>query len=706
MVFGSRLINSICVVYVAITSGYVYNLFNPPRCTSKCTGPLFTATELETADLYVFVSDLDMGRFREESYTGLPPVDLARAAARVHREYVRGSTSEVAAEGAREVQQVGIGAHIKFATVVRDLALRKMPVGSVQWQQRLRLPVFASTRRENVTLHGLFFLCPQGRPLDPDRYPIEVPTWRDFEESVLFATVPLTKHAPRTGSSGYVNLLDNSSSIPRSAEKPEARVVSHWKFSSHPLRLRLVAPLLAVPRDVVFLHPDGQRLWLQRVNPHFFSPPAVEDMEHPPAESAGSGALRGLVQATRSNPYQLHRRLGHFERSMVDRHTQERVGTLVHRPYFYVDDWTVLRRQLMMLSENMSYPDPSVALHLSVVSLGRMRAYKMADLAFKYMLELHVLSDGDLDELRRYMSDEYMFRFLLMQAIGLAHTVLSFMAFKNDVGFWKGRESVAGLSSRTVIFNAFASLIIFLYLMDYSTSIFVLGTTLGGTCVDFWKVLKILKIRRKRSDTSSGFLAWLGLERGSYNVSEKRTASLDATAMDMLTLAISPLVVGFALYSLVYDRHKSWYSWVVESLANGIYVFGFIFMTPQLFINYKLKSTAHLPWKVMCYKFFSTFIDDVFSFLVAMPTSHRVACFRDDIVFFIFLYQRWLYPVDPTRANEYGYAYDDGDDTNKISGENETPEAHGSQQEQDSGATNCRSAEQQQQTADQQSEVS
>ena len=31
---------------------------------------------------------------------------------------------------------------------------------------------------------------------------------------------------------------------------------------------------------------------------------------------------------------------------------------------------------------------------------------------------------------------------------------------------------------------------------------------------------------------------------------------------------------------------------------------------------------------------------------------------RDDVVFFIFLYQRWLYPVDKKRANEFGIAYE------------------------------------------------
>jgi hypothetical protein len=36
-----------------------------------------------------------------------------------------------------------------------------------------------------------------------------------------------------------------------------------------------------------------------------------------------------------------------------------------------------------------------------------------------------------------------------------------------------------------------------------------------------------------------------------------------------------------------------------------------------------------------------------------------LACFRDDIVFFIFLYQRYLYPVDKTRVNEFGEAFDE-----------------------------------------------
>jgi hypothetical protein len=33
---------------------------------------------------------------------------------------------------------------------------------------------------------------------------------------------------------------------------------------------------------------------------------------------------------------------------------------------------------------------------------------------------------------------------------------------------------------------------------------------------------------------------------------------------------------------------------------------------------------------------------------------HRLACLRDDVIFFIFCYQRYKYKTDYTRVNEFG----------------------------------------------------
>ena len=117
------------------------------------------------------------------------------------------------------------------------------------------------------------------------------------------------------------------------------------------------------------------------------------------------------------------------------------------------------------------------------------------------------------------------------------------------------------------------------------------------------------------------------LQIGSRTEQEAATDGFDTQAMKWLGWLMVPLCVGGAVYryvfhtslslffesftvltfsgfhcSLLFVPHKSWYSWCVESLANGVYAFGFLFMLPQLFVNYKLKSVAHLPWRAFMYK--------------------------------------------------------------------------------------------------------
>lgn len=83
---------------------------------------------------------------------------------------------------------------------------------------------------------------------------------------------------------------------------------------------------------------------------------------------------------------------------------------------------------------------------------------------------------------------------------------------------------------------------------------------------------------------------------------------------------------------------------------------------PSLYINYRLKSVAHMPARAMTYKFLNTFIDDLFAFTIKMPTLHRLATLRDDVIFFVYLYQAWAYKVDYSRVNEFGQGPDEEDD--------------------------------------------
>ena len=56
--------------------------------------------------------------------------------------------------------------------------------------------------------------------------------------------------------------------------------------------------------------------------------------------------------------------------------------------------------------------------------------------------------------------------------------------------------------------------------------------------------------------------------------------------------------------------------------------FGFLAMTPQLWVNYRLKSVAALPAKQFVYKLLNSIIDDMFAFVIKMPLLHRLSVFR------------------------------------------------------------------------------
>ncbi|XP_018335720.1 cleft lip and palate transmembrane protein 1-like protein [Agrilus planipennis] len=281
-------------------------------------------------------------------------------------------------------------------------------------------------------------------------------------------------------------------------------------------------------------------------------------------------------------------------------------------------------------------------------SFGKLRFLLQIEATLHQFLKLG-FTQKDLDEVKGVFADTNLYLLCATMFVGSIHLLFDFLSFKNDVRFWKSKTSMAGLSTKAVLWRAFSQTIIFLFLLDQGTSLLVLIPSGIATVIEFWKLKKVFKAT----------VIWEnGLPKVHTNrmkletAAEAKTREYDDQCMSMLSYVLYPLCLGAAIYSLIYQAHKSWYSWVINCLVNAVYAFGFLFMLPQLFINYRLKSVAALPWRAFMYRAFNTFIDDIFAFIITMPTAHRIACFRDDIVFIIYLYQRWLYPIDKTRTDD------------------------------------------------------
>lgn len=310
-------------------------------------------------------------------------------------------------------------------------------------------------------------------------------------------------------------------------------------------------------------------------------------------------------------------------------------------PIVWQNDFWILREDFMPI--NQTVERLSLDLHFEPISLLKFSIFSQLSQSFSMQRDLFGAEEGETEEFKRMLIDNPPWLLALTFAISMVHSVLDILAFKNEITFWKDRKSMRGLSLRTIYINIISNVIVLLYLLDNDTNWMILASAAVATVIEVWKITKAAHVTFVRW----GRLPWVKIvERESY----ASTKAYDDEAMKYLIYAVYPLVAIYAVYSLMYEDHKSWYSWIVGSLAGCVYTFGFIMMTPQLFINYRLKSVAHLPWRAFVYKGINTFIDDLFAFIIRMPTMHRLKCLRDDIIFVIYLYQRWIYPIDPNRV--------------------------------------------------------
>lgn len=317
----------------------------------------------------------------------------------------------------------------------------------------------------------------------------------------------------------------------------------------------------------------------------------------------------------------------------------------LYKPILYANDFWNMARDYKPLNESLS-----LQLTFQPISLLKWQLFAAQSMRQNYFFNFGggdtEVNDDEQDTLKETLLDTNPYLLALTMVVSIVHSVFELLAFKNDIQFWKNRNSLEGLSVRTVFFSVFQSLIILLYVLDNDTNTLVRISCLVGLGIEIWKIKKVVDIKFENG--------WIYFkDKGSYVTSSTR--QYDELAFKYLSWVCFPLLAAYSIYALLYLEHKGWYSFVLDILYGYLLTFGFIMMTPQLFINYKLKSVAHLPWRMLTYKFLNTFIDDMFAFVIKMPTMYRIGCFRDDIIFLIFLYQKWIYPVDKTRRNEFGY---------------------------------------------------
>ena len=262
------------------------------------------------------------------------------------------------------------------------------------------------------------------------------------------------------------------------------------------------------------------------------------------------------------------------------------------------------------------------------------------------MMSEKLAISGTKDMLVELIKNNSTFYLIILFTVNTLHTIFSYLGFSSDISYYKNLKKLDGVYTKYIFFNIFYMFITLIYILLQGANFLVKIELFISFVIEIWKLKKIFII----SFQFSNFPYIIKLEyKQTFEQEEAKDYESEAVniMVKYLLFPIGVIYLGYRIYyysdNIVKNNWKSVVIFIIEYIYFLLNVFGFILLTPQIYLNYKLKSVEHLPMKAMTYKFLNTIIDDLYAFAVKTPTMYRIFCFRDDVIFVIYIYQIFKY---------------------------------------------------------------
>jgi hypothetical protein len=278
---------------------------------------------------------------------------------------------------------------------------------------------------------------------------------------------------------------------------------------------------------------------------------------------------------------------------------------------------------------------------------------------------------GTKDMLVELIRNNSTFYLIILFTVNTLHTIFSYLGFSSDISYYKNLKKLDGVYTKYIFFNIFYMFITLIYILLQGANFIVKVELFISFVIEIWKLKKIFKI----SFEFNNFPYIIKLEyKQTFEQEEAKDYESEAVSMMVkyLLMPIGVLYLGYRIYyysdNIIKNNWKSVVIFIIEYIYFLLNVFGFILLTPQIYLNYKLQSVEHLPMKAMTYKFLNTIIDDLYAFAVKSPLLYRIFCFRDDVIFVIYIYQIFKYRKN-NRAEQIAKQKKEMEEKKKIEAE-------------------------------------
>ena len=177
-------------------------------------------------------------------------------------------------------------------------------------------------------------------------------------------------------------------------------------------------------------------------------------------------------------------------------------------PIFYVNDLWTLEDSLLELHNNsirksstdrilsMNYDEIPLYIEFYVMSFWKWQLNTQMAASFEMNKKIGSVTDEDDGEVKRMLLETNPYLLALTMIVSLLHTIFDFLAFKNDIQFWREKQTMEGVSVKTLFINFGIQLVIILYLFDNDTSWLILGSSFVGIVIEAWKIGKAVNFKK------------------------------------------------------------------------------------------------------------------------------------------------------------------------------------------------------------------
>jgi hypothetical protein len=262
-------------------------------------------------------------------------------------------------------------------------------------------------------------------------------------------------------------------------------------------------------------------------------------------------------------------------------------------PLVYHNTFWQMKKDMVELNNTVPYETLPMNIHISTLANWQFSIMASMDEGMKETARKAAQGQtspggGDGSEMEMFkevLLDSNMYLLGTTAIVSVLHMIFELLAFKSDVGHWRKKKDNVGISVRTILTNVVMQAIIFLYLLDNNenTSWMILFGQGMGIAIEFWKITKTVNVRVREPGPDSkfrGILPYVVVFEDKHKLSEteEKTDEYDKIAFKYMGMIAVPLLLAYAAYSLMYESHKSWYSFIITTLVGSVYAYGFLMM--------------------------------------------------------------------------------------------------------------------------------